>query len=171
MSPEVSGSLHPAPSQGCSPSGSEWAFWGPPRWVKPQELQPGGHRSPGQGDYPCPGCSQKEGQEAASPLLSITEGTEAPAVLELPLPTYPVCQCQHSLGTSAGNSFLWAMLGAEEHDREFCSETRGLCEKQGDKKRMGREEEGSEDPTLWERASPNSFTHQAVASCLPGARF
>lgn len=50
-------------------------------------------------------------------MLSITEGTEAPAVLELPLPTYPVCQHQHSLGTSAGKSFLWAMLGAEEHDR------------------------------------------------------
>ena len=131
----------------------------------------GGHRSPGQGDYPCPGCSHEEGQEEARPLPSTTEGTEAPVVLELPLSTYPVCQCQHSLGTLAGNSFLWATLSAEEHDRQFCSETGGLCETQGDKKRMGREEEGSEDPTIWERASPNSFTHQAVASCLPGARF
>lgn len=61
------------------------------------------------GSPPCPVGSHGEEQEAALPR--ITEGAEAPAMLELPLTTYSVPQWQHSLG---GKTFFWAMVGAEE---------------------------------------------------------
>lgn len=66
----------------------------------------GWHQHPGQGDHPGPDCSQEEGQEAARILPRITKGTEGPAVLELPVSTDPVHQCQHGRGTLAGAASL-----------------------------------------------------------------
>ena len=63
------------------------------------------------------------------------------------------------------------MLGAGEPEQQFCSE-RDQCEKQGDSEACDEERRGSADPATWEKASGNSFPHQAVsARCLPDARF
>lgn len=110
MSPEVSESYQPALSQGYCPLGFRWALWGPPGWARSQasltqEQQPGARDRAG-GCQPCPVCSYGGEQEASGPLSWIMDGREAPATLELPLPTYPVPGSQHSLGTlSRGASF------------------------------------------------------------------
>lgn len=101
MSPGLFGNLQPMPSQGYSPLGSGWALWGPPEAGQGAAARRTGEASPALST------AHGEGQEAARPLPWVTEGTEAPAVLELPLPTYPVPRCQHSLGTLDREELLW----------------------------------------------------------------
>lgn len=54
-------------------------------------------RSTGEAN-PALSAAHAEGQEAARTLPWVTEGTEAPAVLECPLSTYLLPRCQQHLG-------------------------------------------------------------------------
>lgn len=51
------------------------------------------------------------------------------------------------------------MLGAKELELQFGSETRVLCAKQGDLKRVERGEEGSKDPITMARALFQSLSN------------
>lgn len=58
------------------------------------------------------------------------------------------------------------MLGAgEPEQQEIGMKSKGI------QKHVMKRGGGSADPTTWEKASGNSFPHQAVARCLPGAWF
>lgn len=140
-SPEVFGNLQPAPSRGCSPSGSGWDLQG---WPSLSQHRSGAvARGTGEAKLAL-STAHGEGQGAVRPLPWVTEGTEVLLFWNFLCPHTLCLDVNTAWGPLTGRSFFGAILGAEKLELHFGSEKGVLCEKQGDLKKKKRQNKNKE---------------------------